>query len=70
MNTLLQQILDACRPYTKEGRVANYIPELAKADMKRYYGGRASAYRYRHIFARVRRQREQLCGQKSFGVVE
>lgn len=31
-NKALEEILVECRPYTKEGRVASYIPELAKAD--------------------------------------
>ncbi|MBQ7039686.1 MAG: glutaminase A [Clostridia bacterium] len=32
MNDLLNDILKKCYPYRKEGRVANYIPELAKAN--------------------------------------
>lgn len=32
MNKLLNDILKKCYPYRKEGRVANYIPELAKAN--------------------------------------
>ena len=32
MEELLEQLLDECRHYTKEGAVATYIPELAKAD--------------------------------------
>lgn len=32
LNKELGAILDECRSYTKEGRVASYIPELAKAD--------------------------------------
>jgi len=32
MNKLLEDILKKCYPYRKEGRVANYIPELAKAN--------------------------------------
>lgn len=32
MNNALESILAECRPYTKDGRVASYIPELAKAD--------------------------------------
>lgn len=32
MNTLLNEILNECRPYTMEGKVADYIPELTKAD--------------------------------------
>lgn len=32
MNNALESILAECRSYTKEGRVASYIPELAKAD--------------------------------------
>lgn len=32
MNNLLNDILKKCYPYRKEGRVANYIPELAKAN--------------------------------------
>ena len=31
-NAELDQILERCRPFVKEGRVATYIPELAKAD--------------------------------------
>lgn len=32
MKKLLKEILTECAPYTKEGAVATYIPELAKAD--------------------------------------
>ena len=32
MDELLEQLLDDCRPYTKQGRVATYIPELAKGN--------------------------------------
>lgn len=32
MEELLEQLLAECRPYTGQGRVADYIPELAKAD--------------------------------------
>mgnify|MGYP003301039978 CR=1 FL=1 len=32
MKKLLEEILDKCRIYTKNGKVANYIPELEKAD--------------------------------------
>ena len=32
MDGLLMQALEHCRPYTTQGRVANYIPELAKVD--------------------------------------
>ena len=32
MNTLLENTLRACQPYTAQGRLANYIPQLAKAD--------------------------------------
>lgn len=32
MKNLLENILDKCREYTKEGKLANYIPELAKAN--------------------------------------
>lgn len=32
MNKLLEDVLKKCYPYRKEGRVANYIPELAKAN--------------------------------------
>lgn len=32
MDKLLNEILDKCRPFTKDGRVANYIPELEKAN--------------------------------------
>lgn len=33
MNNLLQNVLDRCYHYTKNGKLANYIPELAKADI-------------------------------------
>ena len=32
MNKTLEQILESSRTYTSEGRVADYIPELAKAN--------------------------------------
>ena len=32
MGELLEKLLEECRPYTATGRVANYIPELAKKD--------------------------------------
>ena len=32
MEQLLEELLAASRPYTKEGRLADYIPELSKAD--------------------------------------
>ena len=32
MEELLERLLEECRPAAKEGRVADYIPELAKAD--------------------------------------
>ena len=32
MEELLEQVLEECRPYTKLGKVATYIPELAKGD--------------------------------------
>lgn len=32
MDELLEQILKECQPYTLEGKLADYIPELAKAD--------------------------------------
>ncbi len=32
MNELLKKILDECYHYTKQGKVANYIPELSKAN--------------------------------------
>ena len=35
MNTLLENTLRACQPYTAQGRLANYIPQLAKADASR-----------------------------------
>lgn len=35
MEELLEQLLEECRPYTKQGHVATYIPELAKADPDR-----------------------------------
>ena len=33
MDALLEQLLDECRPYTRQGSVATYIPELAKGDL-------------------------------------
>ena len=33
MEVLLEQLLDECRPYTQQGEVATYIPELAKGDL-------------------------------------
>lgn len=36
MNSLLKEVLDKCYKYTKEGEVANYIPELAKADISEF----------------------------------
>lgn len=36
MKKLLSDILNECYPYTKEGRVATYIPELAKADTNEF----------------------------------
>ena len=32
MEELLQELLAECRPYTQQGNVATYIPELAKGD--------------------------------------
>ncbi len=32
MEELLEQLLEECRPYTQQGQVATYIPELAKGD--------------------------------------
>ena len=32
MNKLLEEILKDCSHYAQEGNLANYIPELAKAD--------------------------------------
>lgn len=32
MDELLEQLVDQCLPYTSEGRLASYIPELTKAD--------------------------------------
>ena len=32
MEELLEELLEECRPYTKEGHVATYIPELAKGN--------------------------------------
>ena len=32
LNILLDQIIEECRSYSKNGRVASYIPELSKAD--------------------------------------
>ena len=35
MEELLQQILQECRPYTGQGALASYIPELARQDPDR-----------------------------------
>ena len=32
MTKLLEEILQTCTPYTKEGKLADYIPELTKAN--------------------------------------
>lgn len=32
MEELLERLLEECRPFTSRGRVADYIPELAKGD--------------------------------------
>ena len=32
MNSLLNKLIEECRPYTNQGHVATYIPELANAD--------------------------------------
>ena len=32
MEELLDALLKECQPYTAQGRVATYIPELAKGD--------------------------------------
>lgn len=32
MEELLERLLEECRPFTKEGQVASYIPELAKSN--------------------------------------
>ncbi len=36
MKEQLQEILEECRHYTEEGKVADYIPELAKANKKEF----------------------------------
>lgn len=36
MEMLLKQILNSCRPYIEKGKVASYIPELAKADTSKF----------------------------------
>lgn len=36
MNSLLNETLEKCRRYAKDGAVANYIPELAKADINKF----------------------------------
>lgn len=36
MNELLEFVLRQCYKYTKEGKVANYIPELAKANISEF----------------------------------
>ena len=32
MEQLLEELLESCQPYTKDGKLADYIPELLKAD--------------------------------------
>ena len=32
MEELLEQLINECSPYTQKGALANYIPELTKAD--------------------------------------
>ena len=32
MEEMLEQLLEECHPYTKQGHVATYIPELGKGD--------------------------------------
>ena len=32
MEQLLEELLEASQPYTQEGKLADYIPELLKAD--------------------------------------
>lgn len=36
MNELLNEVLRECKQYTHQGKVANYIPELAKADTDKF----------------------------------
>ena len=36
MKTLLEKVLTDCKPYISQGRVASYIPELAKADQNAF----------------------------------
>ena len=36
MKSLLEEILNKCYKYTKEGKAASYIPELAKADTNEF----------------------------------
>lgn len=36
MNIMLRKILDSCRKYIDDGKVANYIPELAKANREEF----------------------------------
>ena len=33
MEDLLEELLAECRPYTQQGTLANYIPELAKGNI-------------------------------------
>ena len=33
MEDLLEELLAECRPYTQQGALANYIPELAKGNI-------------------------------------
>ena len=33
MEELLERLLEECRPYTAQGKLADYIPELAKGDI-------------------------------------
>ena len=36
MEMQLKRILNSCRPYIENGKVASYIPELAKADTSKF----------------------------------
>ena len=62
MEELLEELLDECRPYTQQGKVATYIPELAKGNINdlgrfggfRLYGsglhGGRRGFRQRSVF--------------------
>lgn len=50
MQAILEQVVNECKKYIAEGKVANYIPELAKADVNQF-GIYAVDYDQKEYFA-------------------